>query len=336
MMKQHAGRTDPGFRDRSGRLILFGSLSLFVGTACAAVALLTLLLPFLQRLLPETGAPVTEARSAALGFLTYALASAVLVWAGIGSVRRRRWVRPVMLTVAWTWLFLGAFGLLGALILLDELPYLFPRGPEPWPTAIPLAVRAAVLGTVAFAGLILPALFLWAYRDEQVRRTLERHDPEPSWTDRCPWPVLLLSLELGLAALLTLFTALRPVVPLFGQLVTGWKGLLLLLAVAAAAGHLALGTYRRSMRAWWATTLLLIVVGCSVAVTAWVTDPTLLYRELGWHVPGAPGHETPAALVRAAGTWGSLGLTLLSVVYMAAVRRHFVAAPDERRDRAQT
>lgn len=330
MAKPDAGAGGPEFRDRSGRLIFFGSLSVLLGAACGGLALLSLLLPFLGRLLPTPEAAAADPRSAVMGFLTYALAGAVLIWAGAGSLRKRRWVRPVMLTVAWTWLFLGLFGLLTALLLLDDLPYLAGAESATWPPEFTFVFQATVLGLTVTAGLLLPALFLWAYRDEQVLRTCERHDPEPGWADRSPWPVLVLSFELGLAALLTLFMALRPAVPLFGTLVTGWKGALLLLAGAAVAGYLALGTYRRSMRAWQATTLLLILVGVSAAVTFRVMDPVLLWRELGYPVSAATGPGSPALIMRAVGVWGSLGVTLLSLVYMAAIRKQFVTAPEER------
>ena len=85
------GSGGPGFRDRSGRLILFGSLSLLVGAVCVVLALLSLLLPLLKEMLPAPEATV-DGRSALLGFLTYGLAGAVLIWTGAGSLRKRRWV----------------------------------------------------------------------------------------------------------------------------------------------------------------------------------------------------------------------------------------------------
>lgn len=334
MSKPDAGPGEPGFRDRSRRLVLFGALSALVGAACAGLGLLSLLLPLLHRFLPQGSAPAPDARSAALGFLTYLLAGAILVWAGVGSMRRRRWVPPVMLTIAWTWIFLGAFGLLAILVLLGDLPHLASPA-SAWPPGMILAMQVLVLGFAAVAGLLLPALFLWAYRDAAVSRTCQLHDPGPSWTDHCPWPVLLLSLELGLAALLTLFLALRPAVPVFGLLVTGWKGGLLLLCGSAAAGYLALATYRRSRGAWWATTLLLIAAGLSMAITCWLVEPARLYREMyGTYADQVPASSS--ALLRAAGIWGSLGLTALSLLYMIAIRRHFAQATEDRREAGQT
>jgi hypothetical protein len=302
--------------------VLFGSAALFLGAGCGALALFSLTLPFLVRRLPTSAAPAADLRSALLGFLTYALAGAVLAWAGVGSIRKRRWVRPVMLTIAWTWLFVGLFGLLAAVAVLDDLPYLA-RPATPWSPEMVLAVQCVVLGITGVAGVLLPALFVWAYGDERVLLTCRREDPEPGWADRCPWPVLLLSLELALAAVLTLLMVLRPVVPLFGLLVTGWPAVPLLLAGGAIMGCLALATYRCSTAGWWGTTLLLVLLGLSTTLTSLVTDPALLYRELGYSQSAAALSPSAIRFVRVVGVWGSLGFTLLGLVYMTAIRKHF-------------
>ena len=46
---------------------------------------------------------------------------AVMIWAGVGSMRRRRWVRPIMLFISGTWLIVGLFVLLLVLWVLDDL-----------------------------------------------------------------------------------------------------------------------------------------------------------------------------------------------------------------------
>jgi hypothetical protein len=212
--------------------------------------------------------------------------------------------------------------------LLDDLPHLIQTGREPaWTPAAVAAIQATVIGFVVTGGLLLPALFLWAYRDEAVLRTCERHDADPGWADRCPWPVLLLSLELALAALLTSFMVLRPAVPLFGVWLTGWTGALLLLAGAVWMAWLALGVYRLSVRAWWGTTLLLLLVGVSVVVTSLLTEPDQLYRVLGYPETRTAVTGSSASFARAVGVWGSLGFTVVSLIYMAAIRHHFRTRP---------
>jgi hypothetical protein len=91
----------PGLRDRRALLTAAGTLAIIVGMCVGAVALL-MLLPLL--LSPRTGrgdAPRSTGEVAG-NVMLCAGAAAFLVWAGIGSIRNRRWVRPVLLAAGWT------------------------------------------------------------------------------------------------------------------------------------------------------------------------------------------------------------------------------------------
>ena len=95
--------TERAFRDRSDRLVLFGLLTILLGGGALLFGLANLALPFVEKLLPAAAGLGSDLRSALMGFLTYAMIGGTLIWAGVGTVRKRRWVRPVMLTLAWTW-----------------------------------------------------------------------------------------------------------------------------------------------------------------------------------------------------------------------------------------
>ena len=154
-------------------------------------------------------------------------------------------------------------------------------------------------------------------------RTCEVRDATPAWTDRCPLPVLGLSVCLALAAWVALPTTLRPVVPLFGLLVTGLPGSLLVLVGAVVAVYLATSTYRLQPGGWWATTLALIALGASTVVTFAFVDPLEAFRAMGYPEEvlaswsGSPLAERPLII------GSTVVLTLLSLVYMARVRRYF-------------
>ena len=49
----------------------------------------------------------------------YGVVSAALIWTGIASCRCRRWVRPIILSLAWPWLVIGvlALAMLGCVTL---------------------------------------------------------------------------------------------------------------------------------------------------------------------------------------------------------------------------
>jgi hypothetical protein len=311
--------------DRSARLALFGLLAALVGVGFVVLGLLNLALPFLTELLPSAGGAVVDLPTLLMGTLVYFAIGGVLIFTGIGSYRKKRWVRPLMLIVAWTWLISGALGLAFVVVVLDDLVLLGTANLERVPVGTVLVVKLFLLGGATIGGIVLPLLFVWAYQDRAVGVTCEIQHPGPTWTDRCPLPVLALSVGLGFAAILALPLALRPVVPLFGFLVTGWAAALLNLAGALVAGLLARSTYRLELGGWWATSALLVVSGASVALTFLRVPPVEYYRRIGYPEEQLKLFEQSSLGQPWLIVWSTVVLTLLSLIYMGAIRRHFDA-----------
>ena len=105
------------FRDRSTRLVLFGALSVAIGGICVLFGLLYVGLALTSGRLLGAETPPVEPRAYVMGATIYFLLGGAFVWLGIGSMRRKRWVRSLMLTLAWTWLLSGA----SVLVLLPGL-----------------------------------------------------------------------------------------------------------------------------------------------------------------------------------------------------------------------
>ena len=145
-----------------------------------------------------------------------------------------------MLTLAWTWLLGG----IGALFLLPARVDAAFGLAQPGAPALPFVVRAVVLGVAAVVGVVVPALFVWVYNDRHLQRTCEAHDPTPDWTARCPPAVLGLSVGLAACGVIGVLGALRPAVPVFGTLLTGWPGAAASIAGAGICFWLARETYR--------------------------------------------------------------------------------------------
>ena len=101
------------------------------------------------------------------------------------------------------------------------------------------------------------------------------------------------------------------------------SGVLLTLAGAGISALLAVGIRRRSSAAWWATTLLLILLGLSVALTAHRADLAELTGALGFPELSTAGGSPAGSVARLVAVWASIAVTLLSVLYMAAIHRHF-------------
>ncbi len=316
-MRVESVRTSP-FRDRTVRLQFFGVLTVLCGTAWILIGLLPLLLPLVGPISAASDLP-----SLLMSVATNALLGGVLIGVGIGSMRRRRWVQPMMLIIAWTWLIGGVLSTALVVPLLDNVLALASgSGASPEPREV-LVFKSLFTGVVVTLGILLPALYIWAYRERDVLRTCEIANPAPAWTERCPSTVLGLSVMLGAAAVLCLPLAFKPVVPWFGRLLTGWTGALFLLLGAVGALWLARSTFRLSMAGWWSTTLLMTVLGFSVTVTFLWIEPAAYYRELGFPEEQVELLDHPS--IRRVLVGGTAVLTLVSLGYMAAIRKHFVA-----------
>jgi hypothetical protein len=323
-------RADPNpgereFRDRSGRLAFFGAVAILLGGCAILLGLASLALPLASAALPGSGPPA-DLPGALMGLLTYALIGAAFVWAGAGALRRRRWAPAVMQTLAWTWLLGGLCAIPLALLAVDGALAIAAAQAGELPAGLATLMTVGLLGLLVLAGILLPAVYAWVFRDPWLVETCRRHDPGPDWSARCPRPVLALSLLLWAMAALLLPLALRPLVPLFGVLVGGPAGSLLTLAGAALSALLARGIYRLSPAAWWATSAALLLGGLSSVWTLWSVEPREILAASGLTAAAPAGVEQIGAGLLAVLAWTTLALTVLSLVYMVAIRRHFVAA----------
>jgi hypothetical protein len=334
-MQRGDPNTEPReLRDRSGRLAFFGMIAILLGGLALVFGLASLALPLFGGALLGPGSPPPDPAGALMGFLTYAIIGAAFVWAGSGALRRRRWAPVVMQTLAWTWLLFGLCLIPLALLVLDGVLLIAAGQTGELPPGFAIGIKVVVLGAISLAGVLLPATYAWAFRDPALVETCRRHDPRPAWNERCPRSVLALSLLLWAAAALLLPMALRPMVPLFGWPVTGAAGALLTLACAAISALLARGIFRLSRAAWWATTAALLLGGVSTAWTLWRVEPLRLYTATGAPVESLEGMEELLPALFTATAWTTVGLTVLSLVYMLAIRRHFAVPEDAARGAA--
>jgi hypothetical protein len=317
--------------DRRLRLAVFGLVAILTGIGSSLLGLAHLLLLFFP--LPDYGLGldepgVTDTRSLAMGAVIYVMIGAIFVVSGVGSIRCRRWVQPVMVVLAWTWLLAGVMALAMIYGSLSDLWILATSELNELPLELELWFRTLVLGIAGIGGVLLPTLFLIAYRPADVRAACEALDPQPTWTDRCPLSVLGLAGGLGLAAAFALPMALVPVVPVFGQLWTGPKGVAATLSFAIVAGWLARATFRLERRGLWGTLLLLVLLGLSVAVTFARIELIDYYRAMGYperHLARLARADSPMGAIL---VWGSLGMTLASLGYLASIRVHFRSPGD--------
>src|SRR5688500_18364489 len=98
----------PDVVDQRGGMNALGIVLIVIGALAGCLAAFTPL-ALLAPLPPGMAKPM--ARDVLVGAATYAGAAVLLVTAGVGSIRGRRWSRPVILIITGTWAVGGLMGL---------------------------------------------------------------------------------------------------------------------------------------------------------------------------------------------------------------------------------
>lgn len=279
MNEQDAAPPPAPFKDRSVGLVVFGVLEIVIGVFCA------LLIP-LMLLSLVTG----QASGAAVGARTmipvigeYAVLAVVAVWLGIGSIRARRWARALTLVVAWIGLICGVLGSLFFFVFMGDMYQQIAQEQKMPPQAMVL-MQVVTGGMLGCLYIFLPGIFILFYRSKHVRATCEFKDPHVRWTDKCPLPVLALSLLLGCGAICTILfvPAYGAVIPWFGTLLAGPAALALLLANTLLFACLAWGTYKLKKGAWLGTIAIIVVWSVSAIVTFSRVSILELYQKMNF------------------------------------------------------
>jgi hypothetical protein len=336
-------RTLP-FTDRRTSMKVAGVLLILFGSIFACFGALTPLGMYASTMIaarpPTTqGAPVApvappvgpDMKTMALAGITYLVMAALTIWVGIGSVKVRRWARPVLLVVGWTWLAMGviSFGhwiLFGASMREMMTAGVQPGGPQP-PVAM-IRAMTAVMGVMMFVFMVvLPALLVWLYRRRGVRETVEFFDRRYAWTDRCPTPVLAVSMWLIFAAVGSVVYSMYAVFPLFGRFVTGPAAIAALLAVAAVFGWLAWGAYRLKSWAWWGAAFVWTLWAGSMVWTFTSLGYSEFYRQAGYSPREVDMMMRYSGQMEDSTVWMIALSNVAMIAYLLYVRKYFVAGP---------
>lgn len=271
----------PAAQNRSGLLILAGVVEIALGALSALVALITLSSLAFAGLAAAPGAPRASVGTLLPAVLVYALGAVFFIWMAVGTFRARRWARSLMVVISSIWL---TGGLAGTVVMVQLLPHLF-DAPPPGSPQLPEGVKTMMVwisgGVLAVIYLLLPAFFLAIYANPNVKATVEARDAQPRWTDRCPLPVLALSLMLAYPVVGLLFALAFPAFPFFGIFLTGLPALVLMVLLAAVSAYLAREVYLLHLNGWRGAVALTLFYVLSSAVT-FARIPLLdLYRQMG-------------------------------------------------------
>ena len=336
--------------DRRTGLIVFGIFALVIGGLAACSAIFTpLMLLMASAMQPGAGAPAAgggtimvhgsqpDPRSIPSAVMLYVVVAAAFIAGGVGSIRTRRWARPLMLSVGWTWLLVGVFGMVILAALLPSMQEMMApsAGAGPGPPAMPAGFTSALMwitGAISFVMyIVLPGIFLFFYSSRHVRATLEHYDPAPGWADRAPVSVFTLAVALAVSGLFTLAMVTYGMFPLFGTMLTGPAAMGATVATAGVFLLAAYLVYRLRMSGWWLTMLISVVLPLAMIVSMQRLGIIAMYEHMG-----LPPEQIEAVrdndLIRgplipiATAVMGVFG-----VVYLFAVRKFFVASAGSER-----
>lgn len=310
-----ATEADPE-RDRSTGLVVFGALDVLLGIFCFSLAMLLLVVSSdgLHGMRPSF-------YWMAMAFLFGSTAWYIVL--GLGSIKARRWARALLVVGAWVAVFFGTLALALVLYILPEVyEVLADSGSIPPPLVLGLLYFSVFV--LLFLQVIFPLMAIAFYGLESVRTTCERRHPEPSWTDRCSLPLLVMGFISTLGCL-SVFAgaATRYTVFLFGHVVSGWPGMLVLAGLSLACGYAGWGAFTRKMHAWWGAYALILITCSSLMLTFAELDLPVLYAHLGYSPERIEQQQkflslSPATLTFISCIWG-----IMASIYLVWVRDCF-------------
>jgi hypothetical protein len=321
------------YRDRRGGLLACGIILILCGGLAALGIPLVLLGALLSRKATGSAMPVGTYFTSVM---TYSFLAGLLVTLGIGSIQVRRWARALVMILSSVWLTVG---ILVTVLITAVLPASFmagfrqgasmnPNAPAPSPALIAVILTIFIVLFSVFL-VVLPLGLLLFYRTNNVAETFQHRDPQPRWTDRCPMPVLTISLLFACAAPYYLFMSFTtPLIPFFGRYLTGIPGGLGCALLAGLDAYLALSFFRLKLVGWWVAVGYLTLRTVSAAITFRRGDLLRAYSSLGWKEPQLQAMASNPIFRSGVVLWWSLAFTLLFLGYVVWLKRYFRSPTD--------
>ncbi len=314
--------------DRSVRLMVAGVFEILLGCFCL---LLVMMMGGSGCADQAAGAPAQGLNAAAIvqALVIYVLAAVAFIWVGIGLARARRWAWALTVAWSWVWLVVGAFGFVIVSCVMGQGTWAAIAEQGKLPPQMATAMRITTTVMLGCIYVVVPGLLLALCHQKSVRATCERRDLKTRWTDRCPLPVLALSLVFALS-FVSMFSmaAYRWTLPVFGSYVSGATGAALVVLIAIVLAWLAWGTYRLQPAAWWGAVVVMVVGTANMIVMFAAMDLSEMYKKMGMPADQIDLLQK-SGILEMLTRWGP-GLGVAGGIgwlgYLLFVRRYFVGS----------
>ena len=316
----------PSFKDRKTGLVVFGIFEILLG---ALFALMVLVMTFGMVASAVLHKGSTQSMNAGMmipGLLFYVLLATWFIWMGIGSIMARRWARALLLVTSWFWLINGILGLAFMLTLMPDM--YGPLNSAQIPHTVATIIKWATIGIMVVFYIIIPGAIILFYGSRHVKATCEQRDPQVRWTDRCPLPVLAVSLMAGCSTACMPFAGLYGwVIPFFGVILNGIAGAAVLIPGTLLLGYVSWGMYRLRINAWRCAAGVVVFWGISSTLTFTRVGLMELYEKMNFpaqqldamrQMPLPQGHW----IVLFTMVWVAIALG-----YLLRIKRYFTTPP---------
>ena len=150
------------------------------------------------------------------------------------------------------------------------------------PKAAVMAVKCVMMTFMAVLYVIIPGLLVLFYNGRNVKATCEYRDSKVRWTDKCPLPVLAISLvTVGWAISMLWMAIYNWTIPFFGSILSGISGAIVILALILLLAYVAYGIYKLNIKAWWCALLIIIGWSLSTIMTLLRVGMRTYYEKMG-------------------------------------------------------
>jgi hypothetical protein len=312
------------FKNRKAGLLIFGILTIIGGCVCALFALLAAVAPMLAA--KASNSPPTSPNVLPAVVMYCAMAIA-FVWLGVGSIMARRWARALLAVISWTFVVFGICALVFLVMMAPQFKQTMAAAQPPNQPPLSDSMQTGmIVGMFCFFGLfgvVGPLIWALFYSGRNVKATCEVLDPVPRWTDRCPLPVLAISIWLLFGAVTMVgMAAFYPVATFFGLLISGNMARGYHICLGLIWLYAAWALYRLDRRGWWVIFVAMTASILSALITFSRHDVAEIYALL--HYPAQQ-----VAMIQKFGfgshtmLWSTILWMAPMVAYLLYIRRFF-------------
>lgn len=315
------------YKDRSTGLLVFGIVFLLLAGLSAMVGLLSLAAGMSANSTPGQGGAGTTMLGV---FLVYGFVAVVLGVLGAGSIRARRWCRPIVLALSAFACVASSLSVVIGAIFASDFAKMFDAEFAKLPQqGVPEGMGYVVLFFMGafflFAGVLFPLGIFLFFRSPHVRATCEAKDPDRRWTDACPVPVLALVMMVGVNAL---FVVLAPFTskgffPFFGEYLIGFPGGIACVLMASALFYAAWRTYYLDILGWWIILAVSMLQSVSQVMTMMNADFAELYRMMGYPADMIEQLVESQRMMSGFSTTNTAVFAVVGLVFLVWVKRYF-------------